>query len=493
MMEDAMSRHIRFICLVGMILLLLSSFAFAFRGVAINKKEDLRHRSGKLGPYRALVIGINDYTDPNISDLKTAVHDAVELANILEKRYGFIVTRLLDRQATKQMIMDKLREIAVNATPEESILIYYAGHGDVDKVLNDGWWVPADATGGNPVTYLDNHYVQRVMRSVKARHVLLISDSCYSGTLFGESRSLPMVIDDRYYMNLYNEKSRWGMTSGNKTPVSDSGSENHSIFAYQLIKTLKKNDKPFISAQEIYNSIAPIIANNSEQQPMCRPVRDTGDQGGGFVFVTSRAASLSTSDNPDFTSREDTDRLAREKEALARERQELARAKKELEQQKALDAERERLAAERKSIEAQRQQLAKVAPVSPSVGHGMKREGRYIAYENGTVLDKKTNLMWASKDNQENIHWPGAKYYCEHYTGGGYSDWRLPTKAELEELYAGGAHNHFINITGWVWSSDTRWLAAATCRFHDGKVQYILKNLDDFRYRALPVRSHGSN
>lgn len=61
-----MSRHIRLLCLVGMIILLLSSAAFAFRGVAINKREDLSHGCGKMGPYRALVIGINDYKDPNV-------------------------------------------------------------------------------------------------------------------------------------------------------------------------------------------------------------------------------------------------------------------------------------------------------------------------------------------------------------------------------------------------------------------------------------------
>lgn len=86
--------------------------------------------------------------------MKTAVHDAVELANLLEVRYGFKVTLLLDRQATKQAIMDKLRDLAVKSTPEKSILIYYAGHGDVDKVLNDGWWVPADATGAIPLRIL---------------------------------------------------------------------------------------------------------------------------------------------------------------------------------------------------------------------------------------------------------------------------------------------------------------------------------------------------
>jgi hypothetical protein len=56
------------------------------------------------------------------------------------------------------------------------------------------------------------------------------------------------------------------------------------------------------------------------------------------------------------------------------------------------------------------------------------RDGRFIAYNNGTVLDMSTNLMWAARDNGGNINWANAKSYCENYRGGGYTDWRMPTK-----------------------------------------------------------------
>jgi len=255
------------------------------RGITVI--SDLSHQSGKLGPYRALIIGINDYEDPKIPELATAVDDARTLAELLKERYGFKVTLLLNRKATKGAIYRALRDLASSTKPDDSVLIYYAGHGDLDRTYNDGWWIPADAKGGDPVTYLDNVIVQKSMRSMEARHVLLISDSCYSGTMFGQARAMPPVIGKKYYLNLYNEKSRWGMTSGNKTPVSDTGSGGHSVFAYQLLKELKKNEKPYLSTQELYTRIAPIVGNNSEQTPICRPIRNTGDQGGEFVFVAS--------------------------------------------------------------------------------------------------------------------------------------------------------------------------------------------------------------
>jgi len=257
------------------------------RGIHVKRINDLSHESGKLGEYKALIIGINDYKGAKIPDLETPINDAKAIAKVLKEKYGFKVKLLLDREATREAIYRGLRRLAASTKPNDSVLIYFAGHGDLDRTYNDGWWIPSDAIGGNPLTYLDNGQVQKAMRSMKARHVLLISDSCYSGTLFGKARSLPSVIDDKYYLNLYAEKSRWGMTSGNKTPVSDQGTGGHSVFAYQLIKELEKSDKPFVSAQEIYTRIAPVIANNSEQTPLCRPILHTGDQGGEFVFVAS--------------------------------------------------------------------------------------------------------------------------------------------------------------------------------------------------------------
>jgi hypothetical protein len=268
-------------------LLPLSAHA-ASRGISVI--SDLSHQSGKLGSYRALLIGINDYNDPKIPDLETAVNDASAMAKLLRKRYGFKVKLLLDRKATKKAIYRALRSLASSTKPDDSILIYYAGHGDLDRLTNDGWWIPADAKGGDSVTYLNNFLVQTYIRSMKARHVLLVSDSCYSGTLFGQARAIPQVIDDKYYLNLYKEKSRWGMTSGNKTPVSDRGTGGHSVFAYQLLKELRNSENPYISTQELYTRIAPIIGNNSEQTPLCRPIRNTGDQGGEFVFVASSSA-----------------------------------------------------------------------------------------------------------------------------------------------------------------------------------------------------------
>jgi hypothetical protein len=66
---------------------------------------------------------------------------------------------------------------------------------------------------------------------------------------------------------------------------------------------------------------------------------------------------------------------------------------------------------------------------------GVGKDGRFIAYDDGTVLDTTTNLMWFAKDNGTALSWPDAKSYAEKFNGGGYNDWRLPTLDELKGLY----------------------------------------------------------
>jgi hypothetical protein len=130
----------------------------------------------------------------------------------------------------------------------------------------------------------------------------------------------------------------------------------------------------------------------------------------------------------------------------------------------------------------------------------IKRDGRYIAYGDGTVLDTQTNLMWAARDNGSGINWSNAKRYCENYTGGGYSDWRMPTQDELAGLFnlaktyvsdCGRATHltELIHLTcSALWSSEILGSTAAIFGFEPGK-RYWSPQTRDNGTRALPVRS----
>jgi len=131
---------------------------------------------------------------------------------------------------------------------------------------------------------------------------------------------------------------------------------------------------------------------------------------------------------------------------------------------------------------------------------GIGNDGRFIAYDDGTVLDTRTGLMWAAKDNGANINWQNAKSYCENYRGGGYTDWRMPAQDELAGLYdkaksynsACGGTVHLTELIRftcyWAWASETRGSDAANFVFRNG-VRYWDPQSHRSNYRALPVRS----
>jgi hypothetical protein len=118
-----------------------------------------------------------------------------------------------------------------------------------------------------------------------------------------------------------------------------------------------------------------------------------------------------------------------------------------------------------------------------------------------TVLDERSGLMWAAKDNgSSDINWQNAKRYCENYRTGGYTDWRMPTQDELAGLYdkaktyisACGRDAHLTELIGlscyWAWASETRGSDAAIFDFNNGNRIWTRQSYDD-GHLALPVRS----
>jgi hypothetical protein len=124
------------------------------------------------------------------------------------------------------------------------------------------------------------------------------------------------------------------------------------------------------------------------------------------------------------------------------------------------------------------------------------RDGRFIAYDNGTVLDTKTKLMWAAKDNEYDIYWQDAKSYCQNYRRGGYTDWRMPTQDELAGLYDGSVNGHngyhltnLITLTACCpWASETQGIDVARFDFNAGTRFWYHSHSADGE-RVLPVRS----
>ena len=118
---------------------------------------------------------------------------------------------------------------------------------------------------------------------------------------------------------------------------------------------------------------------------------------------------------------------------------------------------------------------------------------RFVASEDNTVLDSETGLMWATQDNEVDTNWDAAKSYCENYSAGDYTDWRLPTLEELGTIYDQTSAKRFktfpsITLSGpCPWSSNTRRKRARTIFFMSGEINTFSKK-SSTGFRALPVR-----
>ena len=121
---------------------------------------------------------------------------------------------------------------------------------------------------------------------------------------------------------------------------------------------------------------------------------------------------------------------------------------------------------------------------------------RYVDNRDGTVTDTKTGLMWAATDNGDPINWKDARSYCQNYSGGGHTDWRLPTLAELASLYNPKHKNkRGYNVPKLIdtsaqslWASETRGFEAARFNFTYGQVFWLRQNYSG-PTRVLPVRN----
>jgi len=239
------------------------------------------------GDYWALIIGIDDYD--SWDDLKTPMRDASTLRRVLLDNYTFDDDRVFtiyNNRATRHGIMDAMDELVNRVQPNDNLLIFYAGHGYLDEKRNEGYWVPQDARKGKTADYVSNADIRTQIGGMDAKHVLLISDACFAGSLFRSgSVSMPFEDMDRYYREVIKLPSRKALTSGGTEPVSDGGRDGHSVFAYYLLRALRDNDKQLAVSGELFNRLKIAVTNNSEQKPEHGVIKNTGDEGGEFVFI----------------------------------------------------------------------------------------------------------------------------------------------------------------------------------------------------------------
>jgi hypothetical protein len=229
--------------------------------------------------YYALLIGIDEYDDPTIDDLDNPVSDAKKLRNTLVSMYAFDAENVtLKENATREDIIMALDELAGKITPDDNLLVFYAGHGYWDERADIGYWLPADATQMSKAAWFRNSTLCDYLKEIDSRHTLLIADACFGGSIFNTRSAFS---DGSKAINmLYELPSRKAMTSGTLTEVPD-----RSAFSQFLIERLGENQERYLSSEQLFSSFRIAVINNSDVIPQYGQIRNVGDQGGDFIFI----------------------------------------------------------------------------------------------------------------------------------------------------------------------------------------------------------------
>jgi uncharacterized caspase-like protein len=243
-----------------------------------------------FGTYYALVIGNETYT--HWPALNTPKNDARQVAELLERKYGFKTRLLLD--ATRFDILQAFNEMRKTLTENDNLLIYYAGHGHYENKIERGYWVPVDGHTDSDVNWISTFAVTDILSAMSARHVLVVADSCYSGALTRSALArleagMTAEAREHWLKTIAEKRSRTVLSSGGLQPVLDSGGGDHSVFAKAFLDVLATNNEILegqrlgleVAARVSYAASAALV----NQDPQYAPIRFAGHEAGDFVLL----------------------------------------------------------------------------------------------------------------------------------------------------------------------------------------------------------------
>lgn len=240
--------------------------------------------SEAVGQQYAVFIAIDRYQE--WPSLKNAVSDAERLKKVLQERYYIDTTyTFYNEQATKARVMKLFEDLSSELRPQDSLLIFYAGHGVMDRLTNIGSWILYDAGTDryDQKGWLNNPSIRNLLRNIRSKHVLLVSDSCFSGDILNVERGGQIEITEDYFRKAYSRRSRQVLTSGASEAVPD-----ESVFTRALIRLLEENTKLYLDPLMLYNEIR--LTRDLTTSPLLGTLKETDSQeGGSFLFFLKQA------------------------------------------------------------------------------------------------------------------------------------------------------------------------------------------------------------
>jgi tetratricopeptide (TPR) repeat protein len=272
----------RLVSVIGFIFLVI---LFTIAAQAI-KAESAEKGSITLTPIDAgkqvlVLIAIDDYSRwPDLQrDGQGPVNDAISLKSILTQYYYFDqVIELYNKDATKGTIMNRIKSYSKKGEKpleeKDSLLIFFSGHGAMDKDTDKGYWIPYD--GGIDViaraNWLDNSELIGLINKIKSDHILVISDSCFAGMLVDNCKGDDPREDNLFVLHkIFPYTARKILTAGSEEKVPA-----QSYFVKLLINELTNNSKSYyVKIETIYTNIEDEVIKKTHKRPLLGHLKDT--------------------------------------------------------------------------------------------------------------------------------------------------------------------------------------------------------------------------
>lgn len=224
-------------------------------------------------------VGVNVYTDHNISSLRYAKADAERFYALVKEPFDSNechLQLLTNRQATKQAVVKAIGEDLSRMVREDDIvLLFFSGHGSpetagsVDKtsrylILHDTEYENIFSTGLN----MERDLVFTCFERIRAKLIVFFVDSCFSGRSGGRTFEGPNLLKARLKEGVRGTiklsdfelgEGRIIMTASDDDELARESAElGHGIFTHFLIETLASRTprKRYISIPMLYDTVS---------------------------------------------------------------------------------------------------------------------------------------------------------------------------------------------------------------------------------------------
>lgn len=253
---------------------------------SLEKKNPIVNEDRLItGKYHALIIGVGDYLDNSLDLDKdpskgSPTEDAENLYKVLTTKYNFDTSNVIYlKNPTEKEINRNFIQLRSKVGNNDSVLIFYAGHGYYDTETERGYWMPSDFEKQYEENVVLNTDIVNHIAKIPSKHTLLISDSCFSGSIFNSS-SRGFTKTEKRIQRIFELKSRKAMTSGTLKTVP-----NKSMFFKYLLKNLDENEDKYLTSRKLFDRLVEPVMDLTTNTPQSGTVYNTGHKGGDFIFI----------------------------------------------------------------------------------------------------------------------------------------------------------------------------------------------------------------